>query len=83
MQLTTILIGMGYTKTYSIQHAIPMPTIWATKVMATSNEIYNIMSIHTKMSPNVQMPKPSSRGMELGAIIKVVKKKGLLVQILT
>jgi hypothetical protein len=61
---------MGYIKTYSIQHVIPMSTIWATKVMTASNEIYNIIYIHTKVSPNVQMPKPSSRGMELGAIIE-------------
>jgi hypothetical protein len=69
---------MGYTKTDSIQHVIPMPTIWATKVMTTSNEIYNIISIHIEVSPNVQMLKPSSRGMELGAIIELV-----LLQILT
>ncbi len=56
MQLITNLIRMGYTKTYSIQHVIPMPTIWATKVMTTSNEIYNIIFIHTEVSPNVQMP---------------------------
>ncbi len=74
MQMTTILIGIRYTKIDSIQHVIPMPIICAIKAMKTSNEIYNIISIHIEVSLNVQMPKPSSKGMELGAIIKLVKK---------
>jgi hypothetical protein len=46
-------VAQFYFHPNPIKYMVPMHKVWATHIVTTSSEVYNIIPIHVEISPNI------------------------------